>query len=137
VRAGTIDRLAACRRGVSAVEMALVLPLFFAMLLGIVNLSLLLWTQASLFYAAQAAARCASVNPTTCGNQAAIQTYAQSQYFGQMVGGVPPTIDAPPPAPNGCGYQVTASYRYPLVVPFYEPPPVDLSASACFPAPAS
>jgi hypothetical protein len=138
VNAGAMGRLAACRRGVSAVEMALVLPLFFAMLLGIFNLSLLLWTQASLYYAAQAAARCASVNTTTCGNEGATRTYAESKYFGQMVGGAPPTITAPPPIPNGCGYRVTASYDYPLSIPFYETPPrVPLSASACFPAPAS
>jgi hypothetical protein len=33
-----------------------------------------------------------------------------------------------------CGHRVTASYRYPLTIPFYESPELDLSASACFPA---
>jgi Flp pilus assembly protein TadG len=126
-------RLAACRRGVSAVEMALVLPIFLGLLFGIINFSLVLWTQASLYYAVQAAARCASVNPTTCGspaNPALVTTYAMNQYSGQSLGGTNPFAYSS----TGCGHTVTASYIYPLSIPFYGDYPLSLAATACFPA---
>ena len=69
-----IARLGACRQGVSAIEMALVLTIFLGLLFGIINFSLLLWTQASLYYAVQAAARSASVNPTNSGTPADPET---------------------------------------------------------------
>jgi Flp pilus assembly protein TadG len=126
-------RIGACRRGVSAVEMALILTLFLSMLFGIINLSLVMWTQGSLYFAAQAAARCASANPTICGapaNGALVEAYALDQYFGQSLAGANPfTYTA-----TGCGHTVTASYSYPLSIPFYGEYPVSLSASACFPA---
>jgi Flp pilus assembly protein TadG len=126
-------RLLGCRRGISAVEMALVSPLFFAVLLGVINVSLVLWTQASLYFAAQAAARCASATPSICGSPASgqlVENYAMSQYFGQSLGDAMPFRYQR----ETCGHRVTASYRYPLTIPFYESPELDLSASACFPA---
>jgi Flp pilus assembly protein TadG len=128
-----IAQLGTCRRGVSAVEMALILTLFLGMLFGIINLSLVLWTQGSLYFAAQAAARCASANPTICGTPASgalVEAYAMNQYFGQSLGGTNPFTYAP----NGCGHTVTASYSYPLSIRFYGDYPLSLSASACFPA---
>lgn len=134
---GTVARLGACRRGVSAVEMALVMPLFFALLLGVVNVSLVLWTQASLYFAAQAAARCASANPTICGkpaDQTRVEDFAMSQYFGQSLPDAPRLFTYNLVQP-GCGHRVEARYAYPLSLPFYDPPPrLSLSASACFPA---
>ena len=125
-------RLGRCRTGISAVELALVLPLFFAVLLGIINVSLVLWTQASLYFAVQAAARCAAVNPTTCGSDSATQAYAASQYYGQVVDGISPPFG--PPVQQDCGRRVSVSYNYPLFIPFYEASPLILSATACFPA---
>jgi Flp pilus assembly protein TadG len=130
---GLVQRLSVCRRGISAVELALVLTLFLGLLFGVINLSLVLWTQASLYFAAQAAARCASANPTICGapaNGSLVEAYAMNQYFGQSVGGTNPfTYSA-----SGCGHTVTANYSYPLSIPFYGDYPLSLSASACFPA---
>ena len=131
--AGITSRLVACRRGVSAVEMALMLTLFLGLLFGIINFSLVLWTQASLYFAAQAAARCASVNVTNCGTKGATETYAMNQYFGQSLGEANPFTYTLVPAP-GCGHQVAASYDYPLSIPFYGDYRLLLSANACFPA---
>ena len=109
--------------------MALVAPIFFGLLFGVVSFSLVLWTQASLHFAVQAAARCASVNKMTCGSDSAIRIYALNQYFGQPLGGTNPfTYSA-----NGCGHTVTASYTYALSVPFYGSYSLPLSATACFP----
>jgi hypothetical protein len=86
-----------------------------------------------LYFAAQAAARCASASPTICGSPAnaqLVENFAMSKYFGQSLGDARPfhyQLDT-------CGHRVTATYPYPLAIPFYEPRPLDLSASACFPA---
>jgi hypothetical protein len=132
----TVARLAACRRGVSAIEMALVLTLFLGLLFGIINFSLVAWTQASLYYAVQAAARCASANPTICGKPAdagLVKAYALSQYYGQPLGDAQPFSYDPPSASN-CGHTVNALYPYRLSIPFFSEKDLNLSASACFPA---
>ncbi len=118
----------ACERGAQAVEMALVAPFFFAFLYGIVVFGLVLWTQASLHFAVEAAARCASVNSTTCGSTNAIETYALNRYYGAPLGSNPFTYSA-----TGCGHTVTAIYNYSLSIPFYGNQTLPLSAAACFP----
>lgn len=119
----------ACRRGASAVETGFVLTLFLGLLFGVVNLGLVLWTQASLYYAVQQAARCASVNTSTCADQTAVQNYALSRYYGRSTGAINPFTysDA------GCGHTVNASYTYLLSIPFYGEYSLPLSATACFP----
>jgi len=132
---GLATRLIACRQGVSVVELALVLMLFLGFVFGIINFSLVAWTQASLYYAAQAAARCASAVPTICGSppvRAQVENYALDQYYGQPLSG-PNPFKYNDPSP-GCGHTVTASYPYPLSIPFYGDYPLSLSANACFPA---
>ena len=123
------NSLLACRRGVSAVETALVLPIFLGLLFGIINFGLVMWTQASLHFAVEAAARCASVNAATCGSASAVQTYALNQYLGQPLGGTNPFSYAA----TGCGHTVSASYTYSLSIPFYGHYSLPLSATACFP----
>ena len=114
--------------GTSAVEMALVFPIFLGFLFGIINIALALWTQGSLYYAAEAAARCASVNATTCGSAAAIQTYALNQYLGQPLATNPFSYSA-----SGCGHTVSASYTYSLSIPLFLTLSLPLSATACYP----
>jgi Flp pilus assembly protein TadG len=121
--------LLACESGASAVEAGLVMTIFLGFLYGIVNFGLVLWTQASLHFAVQAAARCASVNSTTCGSTTAVQSYALAQYHGQPLGGTNPfTYTA-----TGCGHTVRAAYTYSLSLPFYGNYSLPLSAAACFP----
>lgn len=123
-------RLLHSDNGAAAVETALVLPVFFiALVFGVIKIALLLWTDASLNYAAEAAARCASVNSTQCGSGSAIQTYALNNYFGQPVGATNPfTYSA-----SGCGHSVTASYTYTLAIPVVGSWNIPLTATACFP----
>ena len=119
----------ACRRGVSAVETGLVLPLFLGLLFGIVDFSLVAWTQASLHVAVENAARCASVNSSVCGSASAIEAYALAQYSGQPLRGTNPfTYSA-----SGCGHTVSVNYTYNMSVPFYGTYPIPLTATACFP----
>jgi hypothetical protein len=106
-------------RGATAIEFALVAPIFFALLIGIFHISLLGFTIASLNFAVEKSARCHAIS-TGCPD---ISTY----YYG------------PSPAPYftsdataACGTLVNATVTYRMNVLIYRAA-VPLSASACFP----
>jgi hypothetical protein len=122
-----LTRLVICERGGSAVELAITLSMFLAMLFGIVNIAMMLWTMGSLQYAAETAARCAAVGAAGCTDAASIESYALSHYFGLPLGGTNPFAYAT----AGCGKTVTANYAYSLVIPMIGTFPVPMSATAC------
>jgi Flp pilus assembly protein TadG len=97
------------------------------LLLGTIDGGRMLWTQNSLQYAVEQAARCAVVNTTTCGTPAQIQSYAASMVNGMTIS----TSDfSSATNPTGCaGTQVSASYSYAPLFPFTGPVP--LTASSC------
>ncbi|MCI0466818.1 MAG: pilus assembly protein [Beijerinckiaceae bacterium] len=107
--------------------MALTAPIFFAVIFGISEGGLLLWTQAGLQHGAEVAARCASVNTTLCGNETAIKNYAAQHSFG--VNPSPSSFTVSTPA---CGNQVSASYSFPFAA-FFPTTSLALSALACYP----
>jgi len=115
-------------RGATALEFALCAPAFFTLVMGMVELGLLVWMQVALQQGVEAAARCASINHTTCSNAGQIQSYASTQSFGLT----PPvsTFTVTTPA---CGNQVAASYT-PDYLPTFPIPTRTLTAQACFPA---
>lgn len=116
------------QQGSAAVETAFLLPAFIMMLFGIIKVSMLLWTLGSLYYAAEAGARYASVNCVgSCTPDPA--TYALDSYYGQSLGTTNPfTYSA-----SGCGNTVTASSTYSLNIPLIGSYSIPLSATACFP----
>src|SRR6185437_3378140 len=111
--------------GSSAVEFALVFPVFILMVIGIFETGRALWTQSLLNYAVQTAARCGAIDTTTCASNTATVTYAVQS-------------SAPLTIPSGdftastqtCGSQVTGSYPFTFVVPQLFPFNVTLSAQA-------
>jgi Flp pilus assembly protein TadG len=111
--------------GTTAVEFAMVLPAFVMFLLGIISASGVVWTAASLHYAVEGAARCYSVNATTCSDATTTQSYAQTIYHGMSS----PTFTASTPS---CGHQVNASLSLVLNAGIASWT-VPLSAQACFP----
>jgi len=118
-----------CReRGAAAVEFALVLPILLLCVLGLIEFGRAIWTQATLNYAVQAAARCAAVDLLTCGTAAQTQQYAVTQAPGLSL----PASDFAVTT-HTCGVQVTASLPYAFLVPALLPYSPTLSASACFP----
>ncbi len=137
MRGGRRQGLLGCERGVSAVEFALVGTIFLGLLIGIIKFGLVLWTQSSLHFAVEAAARCTSVNTATCGSQSLppgqkkklVEAYALNQYFGQPLS----QDQVFQYTATGCGHTVTANYTYPLSLPFYGTYSLPLSATACFP----
>jgi Flp pilus assembly protein TadG len=114
--------------GASALEFALTVPMFFMMLFGLLECALILWTQMGLQHGAEKAARCASINTTTCGTTSNIQTYALAQSFGLNVPSSTFVVSS-----TACGSQVSASYAYPLLTHYFGTSSITLTASSCFP----
>jgi Flp pilus assembly protein TadG len=116
------------RSGATAVEFALTVPVFFALVIGAVEVGLLCWAHLALQQGSEAAARCASVNKTLCGTTAQIQAYASAQSLG-----LAPVASTFTVSTEACGKRVQASYDPPFLTAFAMSG-VTLAASACFPA---
>ena len=111
--------------GTSALEFALVAPVYFLFLIGSVSISMMLFSIGSMHYAVQEAARCASVQTTVCTDASTTTSFAQGKYYGT----VSPTFVY---AADTCGKKVTATATYAInVILFHRSIP--LSATACFP----
>ena len=111
------------RRGSTAVEMALVAPVFLAFILGIMQFGYALWLQNALNYSVAAAARCASL-----GCSADIAGYAADVAGAGLASSVFTLSTA------SCGNQVTASYALPLSIPLVNSTSMTLTAQACYPS---
>jgi Flp pilus assembly protein TadG len=116
-------------RGTTVVEFALTAPLFLALLFGVTEAGIALWTQFGLQYGVEAAARCATVKPATCGTSSQIASYAATNALGLSV-----PASAFTASTAACGNQVQASYAYTFFVPGVHLPAVTLSAESCFPS---
>jgi Flp pilus assembly protein TadG len=114
------------QRGTTAVEFAIIAPVFIAMLVGTMTLSIGLFLIGSLHFAVEDGARCASVKTTICSDAATTVAYTQSRYFGPAVS---PTFTY---AAAACGNSVSASISYSMNVGF-RTFVIPISATACFP----
>ena len=117
------------QRGVTAVEFALTVPVFVALIWAIMDGAMLLWTQLGLQHGAEMAARCAAVNTTLCGTDTNIKSYAAQQAYGLGV-----TSSAYSVSTATCGKTISASYTYTLVSTYLGVPSVALTARSCFPS---
>lgn len=114
------------QRGTTAVEFAIVAPVFIGLLIGTLVLCVGLFLIGSLHYAVEEGARCASVKTTICSDSATTVAYTQSHYFGPAVS---PTFTY---AAAACGNSVSASISYSMNVGF-RTFTLPISATACFP----
>ena len=123
---GHLKALGRDRQGTTAVEFAIVAPVFIALLIGTLALCVALFLVGSLHFAVEDGARCASVKTTICSDAASTVAYTQSRYFGPNLS---PTFTD---AAATCGNSVSASISYSMNVGFttYTIP---ISATACFP----
>ena len=114
------------RRGATALEFGLVLPVFVTIVVGVINTAQLTHAVSSMTFAVEEAARCSAVNETTCGTATATEAYAAAKYLGPSVSPVFASTNA------GCGHTVTATATFELNVIFanYSIP---LNAAACYP----
>lgn len=114
-------------RGTTAVEFAIVGPVFILLVIGTLYMCMALFTVGSLHYAVEEGARCASVKSTLCTDAATTLAYTKSHYFGP---GTAPTFTYA--AATACGQSLSASLNYTMnlgVSQFTIP----ISATACFP----
>ena len=112
--------------GATAVEFALVGPIFLLFMIGLIYTCMVFFTMGSMQYAVEAGARCASIQTTVCTSSATIVSYTQSQYLGPLVS---PTFTYSTPA---CGHQVSSTTSFDFNIGWYKAT-VPLSAQACYP----
>lgn len=93
-------------QGSTVVEAAIVLPVLFAMCLGLIETSRAMWMQNSLLDAVDAAARC-SVVSASCSTATQTQTYAVQQIKGFKV-----TTSNFTATTETCGKRVKASVPF-------------------------
>jgi Flp pilus assembly protein TadG len=125
-RSGIVGSFARDTAANPAVEFGLLLPVLLMFVFGIAEGGRLLWTVNALHYSVQEAARCASINRTTCGSPANIQSFAA----GRSGAGFDSSVFTATVA--GCGNRVSASYTMPLNIPFMAHS-ISLTAQSCYP----
>ncbi len=110
------------------VEVALILPLLFIFVFGIIEAGRMMWVQHTLQEATDAAARCAAINTVICPDAAAVTAYAAEQAVGIGVDAADFSHTS-----EACGEKVAISYHYISVVAALVPFDINLDASACHP----
>lgn len=121
-------RKASHTAGSVAIEYGLILPAMLLFTLGIMDAGRLVWTNMTLSWATDAAARCGAVNTTTCPT-ASIPGYASG--LANEFGIYDATAANFVATPSVCGVgsvQVQATYTFQFVVPWFP----QFSASAPF-----
>jgi Flp pilus assembly protein TadG len=116
--------------GNTAVEFALVFPVFILMVIGVFETGRALWTQSLLNYAVQSAARCGAVDTSTCSSSTAMITYAVQNSSPLTIPNADFTVTT-----QACGNQVAVAFPFTTVVPQMLPFDVTISAQACYPKP--
>jgi Flp pilus assembly protein TadG len=133
------------RGGAATVEFALTALVLLVLVMGMIELGTLAWVWQALQSAAWEAARCAGINASSCANVTTAPsntasyavTAAQTRGLAVTSGDVSVTTGGA--AKTACGYanMVQVAVTYPFGTVFLVPLPTSVSASACFPLPAS
>ncbi|MDP1590608.1 MAG: TadE/TadG family type IV pilus assembly protein [Prosthecobacter sp.] len=109
--------------GATAVEFAVLGPVFLTLIYGVLQGGLMLWTQLALQQATERAARCASINTSVCGTSTQTQEFAATQTLGRNLPSDSFTVTTQP-----CGSFVSGAYATELLT--YT---IGLKAQSCFP----
>jgi Flp pilus assembly protein TadG len=112
--------------GTTAVEFAIIAPVFILLIIGTIGLCFALFLVGSLHFAVEDGARCASVKTTICTDATSTIAYTQSRYMGPNVS---PTFTY---AAATCGNSVSASISYSMDIGL-KTFVIPISATACFP----
>jgi Flp pilus assembly protein TadG len=115
-------------RGTAAIELAMTMPVFLMLLFGAVEFGLLMWTKLGLQHGVEMAARCATINSSTCDSASHTKSYALTQAYGLSVPVSTFTVSTP-----ACGNQVQATYKFNFVTTYIGLPNLTITASSCFP----
>ena len=125
-RVVSAGRFARDDAGNLSIELGLLAPVLILFIFAVAEGGHLLWTVNALHYSVEEAARCASVNKTSCGTASQIQSFAA----GRSGAGFPSSAFTATVA--SCGNHVSASYTMALNIPFM-PHSISLSAQSCYP----
>ena len=137
-RQGVLRRLIFDVAGSNAIEFAFAAIPLFLFLLGAMDFARLYWTQSALQFAAEAAARCATVNccsggPSSCGGgtgTTGLQQFAANQLLGLSAASSDLSNFAL--TSQACGNQVTFNYAYNFIVGrLFSRSGITLTGSAC------
>ena len=121
-----LSKLRRCRSGAGALEFALVVPAFIMLVVGGFYAAMMIFTVASMHFAVEDGARCASVRTTVCADAPSTVAFTKGRYFGSAV---QPVFAY---SATGCGHTVTGTVTYVFDLGLVKTN-VPLSASACFP----
>ena len=121
-----ISRAARDTSGTAAIEFAIVGQIFLSLAVGMIYVCMLMFSMASMQYAVEEGARCASVKTLVCTSNASTVTHTQNAYFGPVIN---PTFTSTVAA---CGHQVTGTANFSLKTGLATIN-VPLSATSCFP----
>lgn len=119
-----LARLRREEKGAAAVEFVLILIPMVMLTLGAINLSLMVYTVATLNYAAEDAARCLSVKKTTC-TTASVNAYGRGRYTG-------PGEASFAASSATCGNRVVGTVAYVFTTGLTSTI-IPLSSQACYP----
>jgi Flp pilus assembly protein TadG len=108
------------------IELGLLAPVLMLFICGVAEGGHVLWTVNALHYSVEEAARCATINKTTCGSATAIQSFAAGRSGATFASSVFTFTAA------SCGNRVSASYTMPLNIPFMAHS-ITLTAQSCYP----
>ncbi len=123
--------LGACRLGATAVEFAIVMPVFLAMVLGVIEMSRALWIKATMQYAAEQTTRYFMVNNEKTPTE--LETYVQARFLEMGMSSIvadvtyAATLDDTTTPDN---MTITLTYSFVALVSFIPVPDVTLSATA-------
>jgi Flp pilus assembly protein TadG len=137
---GRIGRLGRANGGNTALEFAIIAPVFLLLLLGTIEFARLCWTQSTLQQAVEAAARCASVNTTICDNATDTASYAAKQMYGLSVSSGIFTATLNTSCGSNSGNLVSANLPFSFIVSWFNQitgAPLNVKAQSCFPANAN
>jgi Flp pilus assembly protein TadG len=136
-------RLFEDRRGATAVEFALVAPVFLMFMFLIIDGSRMVWTYQTLQEVATNSARCAALKLTACADNASVQTYAAARAVasGVPLGAASVTLSNVAASATGCKASPVAMVKVAINAPYQGattlllPTSVTtLTTEACFPA---
>src|SRR5437868_15109902 len=105
---GRLRAVAKDRRAAAAVELALALPALCLFIFGIIEVGYALWVQNALDYSVATAARCASINGSSCSSSN-VTSYAASQSGANVNSSIFTYTRT-----AACGCQVSANYTMTL-----------------------
>ncbi len=127
---GLLRTLWTDRSGATAVEFALIAPLLFMLLFGLVEAGRLVFVQAALHSSLSDAARCAAINPSGCSTAKALALKIEAG-MADLAAPMPFDPDWLTIAEAPCGLSLSARLPYQPIILTIADISMTLSAEAC------